>query len=151
MVIDENFVQKLGEDFLWNIVYDYVCKDLEKIKDTLIKNVGYVEIEDIKMLTSAEIQESDEFIINEYAYDSGTLTAKFEMPAIIIAESDNEEVCLRITTSCEGAIEIPDVDTYDWDSLNFADMMLPQILEYRYMVKVISISYEYIEADDLNA
>lgn len=73
------------------------------------------------------------------------------MPAVIIAESHNKEVCLRITTSCEGVIEIPDVDTYDWDSLNFADMMLPEVLEYSYIAKVISISYEYIEADDLNA
>ena len=83
--------------------------------------------------------------------DSGTLTVKFEMPAVIIAESHNKEVCLRITTSCEGVIEIPDVDTYDWDSQNFADMMLPEVLEYSYIAKVISISYEYIEADDLNA
>lgn len=91
------------------------------------------------------------FIITEYANDAGTLTTKFEMPAIIIAEDDNEKVCLRITTSCEGVIEIPKVETYDWDILNFEDMLLPKILEYAYMTNVISISYEYIEADDLNA
>lgn len=151
VIVNDEFIEKLGVDFLWNIISDYVSKDIETIKDTLIKNVGYVEIEDINKLTSAEIQESDEFIITEYANDKGTLTTKFEMPAIIIAEDDNEEVCLRITTSCEGVIEIPNVDTYEWDTLNFADMLLPKILEYTYMTKVISVSYEYIEADDLNA
>lgn len=37
-------------------------------------------------------------------------TIKYEMPAIIIVKSDSKEVCLRVTTSCEGVIEIPDVD-----------------------------------------
>lgn len=147
VIINDEFVEQLGVDFLWNIISDYVSKDIETIKDTLIKNVGYVDIEEINKLTSAEVQESDEFIISEYSNDKGTLTIKFEMPAIIMAEDDNKEVCLKITTSCEGIIEIPNADTYEWDTLNFADMMLPEILEYTYMTKVISVSYEYIEAD----
>ena len=151
MIINDDFVEKLGDDFLWNIVNDYVCKDIEGIKDALIKNVGYVDIEDINKLSSAKIQESDEFIVNEYVNDAGTLVLKYEMPAIIIAESENKEVCLRITTSCEGVMEIPDVDKYDWSSLNFEKMRLPEILEYSYITKVISVLYEYIEADDLNA
>ncbi|MBP3505036.1 MAG: hypothetical protein J6K43_01340 [Lachnospiraceae bacterium] len=151
MIIDDDFIEELGVDFLWSIIDDYVCKDIKGIKDALIKNVGCVEIEDINKLVSAEIQVSDEFIVNEYANEAGTLILKFEMPAIIMAESENTEVCLRITTSCEGEIEIPNVDSYDWDSLNFGDMSLPEILEYKYMTKVKSVSYEYIEADDLNA
>ncbi len=150
MIINDDFVEKLGIDFLWNIVDDYVCKDIEGIKDALIKNVGYVDIEDINKLSSAEIQESDEFIVNEYVNDAGTLVLKYEMPAIIIAESENEEVCLRITTSCEGVIEIPNVDIYDWDSLNFEEMRLSEILEYSYITNVVPVSYEHIEADDLN-
>ena len=150
MIINDAFVEKLGEDFLWNIVDDYVYKDIEGIKDALLKNVGYVDKEDIHKLSSAKIQESDEFIVNEYVNDAGTLVLKYKMPAIIIAKSENEEVCLRIITSCEGAIEIPNVDIYDWDSLNFEEMRLPEILEYRYITKVISVSYEYIEADDLS-
>ena len=130
---------------------DYVCKDIKSIKDALIKNAGYIDIEEINKLSSAEIQESDEFVVNEYVNDAGTLVLKYEMPAIITAESENEEVCLRITTSCEGVIEIPNVDIYDWHSLNFDEMRLPEILKYSYMTNVISVSYEYIEVDDLNA
>ena len=37
MIINDAFVEKLGEDFLWNIVDDYVCKDIEGIKDALLK------------------------------------------------------------------------------------------------------------------
>lgn len=148
MIINDEFVEKLGIYFLWNIVNDYVCKDIEGIKDALIKNVGYIDIEDINKLSSAEIQDSDEFIVNEYGNDAGTLTLKYEMPAIIIVKSDSKEVCLRVTTSCEGMIEIPDVDKYDWDSLNFEKMSLPEILEYSYIAKVTSVSYQYIEADE---
>ena len=151
MIINDDFVEKLGADFLWNIVSDYVCKDIKGIKNALIKNVGYVDREDINKLSSVEIQESDEFIVNEYVNVAGTLTLKYEMPVIIIAESENKEVCLRITTSCEGVIEIPNVDMHDWSSLNFEKMRLPEILEYSYMTNVVSISYEYIEVDDLNA
>lgn len=151
MIINDDFVEKLGADFLWNIVSDYVCKDIKGIKNALIKNVGYVDREDINKLSSVEIQESDEFIVNEYVKAAGTLTLKYEMPVIIIAESENKEVCLRITTSCEGVIEIPNVDIYDWNSLNFEEMRLPEILEYSYMTNVVSVSYEYIEVDDLNA
>lgn len=151
MIINDDFVEKLGVDFLWNIVNDYVCKDIEGIKDALIKNVRYIDIEEINKLSSAEIQESDEFIVNEYDNNAGTLVLKYEMPAIIIAESENKEVCLKITTSCEGVIEIPNVDIYDWHSLNFEEMRLPEILEYSYMTNVVSVSYEYIEVDDLKA
>ena len=58
-------------------------------------------------------------------------TIKYEMPAII-----------RVTTSCEGVIEIPDVDRYNCDSLNFEKMSLPEILEYSYIAKVASVSYK---------
>ena len=148
MIINDEFVQKLGIYFLWNIVNDYICKDIEGIKDALIKNAGYIDIEDINKLSSAEIQDSDEFIVNEYGNDAGTLTLKYETPAIIIVKSDSKEVCLRVTTLCEGVIEIPDVDKYDWDSLNFEKMSLPEILEYSYIAKVTSVSYQYIEADE---
>lgn len=93
----------------------------------------------------------DEFIVNEYADKAGTLMIRFEMPVNIMAESGNKEVCLRITTSCEGIIEIPEVDSYDWDFLNFDDMCLSKILEYKYMTRVKAVSYEYIEVEDLNA
>ena len=33
MIINDEFVQKLGIYFLWNIVNDYICKDIEGIKD----------------------------------------------------------------------------------------------------------------------
>lgn len=69
-------------------------------------------------------------------------TIKYEMPAIIIVKSDSKEVCLRVTTSCEGVIEISDVDRYDCDSLNFEKMSLPEILEYSYIAKVASVSYK---------
>lgn len=151
MIMNDDFIEELGVNFLWNIIDDYVCQDIEGIKDALIKNVGGFEIEDIRKLISAEIQDSEEFIVNEYNNEAGTLVLNFEMPAIIIAKSENAEVFLRITTSCEGIIEIPDADSYDWDSLDFGNMSVPEILEYKYMAKVKSVSYEYIEADDLNA
>ena len=45
VIINDEFVEQLGVDFLWNIISDYVSKDIETIKDTLIKNVGYVDID----------------------------------------------------------------------------------------------------------
>lgn len=63
VIINDEFVEQLGVDFLWNIISDYVSKDIETIKDTLIKNVGYVDIEEINKLTSAEVQESDMVLV----------------------------------------------------------------------------------------
>lgn len=149
--LDDDFIEELGEEFLWNVVSDYVCKDIDNLKDALIKNVGRIDVSDINKITSMEIQESDEFIINEYSIDEGILNCKYEMPAIIMAKDDSEDVYLRVTTSCEGELEIPDVEKYDLGSIDFENMLLPQIREYSYIVKNISVSYEYIEADDLNA
>lgn len=148
--INKEFVEKLGVDFLWNIIDDYISKDVNNIKNA-IKKLGYIESDDINKITSVAVQDSEEFIITDFNAKDGALIVRFEMPSIIIAQSDNKEVCFSVTTVCVGTIEIPDVDSYDWNSIKFEDMSRPEILAYGNIVKIITVSYEDIEADDLMA
>ena len=84
---DEEFAERLGEDFLWNIISDYVEHDVEHIKEEL-KALPYIE-GNIDRITSAEIQTSDEFNITDFHSNDGVLTVEFDMPAIIMANMGN--------------------------------------------------------------
>jgi hypothetical protein len=145
----EEFVGIVGEEFLWNIISDYVERDVVQIKAEL-KKIPYLD-RDIDSITTAEIQTSDEFIITDYHSEDGIMTVSFDMPAIINAHSDDKSVYYRITTSCIGTVEIPDENPHNWKALDFKNMSNQDILSYSHLAKNINVSYEYTEADDCNA
>lgn len=147
---NEELIEIIGEDFLWDIIDDYISTDVKNLKRA-ISILGYIELDDIEKITSAEVFDSDEFVINKFKEENSVLTVEFEMPAIIIAESDDKDVCFRITTACTGIVEISDINSYDWNSMDFGDMDRLEILSYSDLAKIIAVSYEYIEADDLMA
>lgn len=146
--IDE-FVERLGEDFLWNVISDYVEHDVAHIIEEL-RALSYIE-GDLDKITSAQIQTSDEFNVTDFHAKDGVLTVTFDMPAIIMASSDDKDVLFRITTSCVGTVEVPDMNAYDWATLDFETMLLDKILSYRNLAKILCVSYEDTEADDCNA
>lgn len=147
---NEELIEIIGEALLWDIAGEYVATDIEHLKEALL-TLGYVEHNDIEQITSANHRDSDEFIISEFSEKDGVLIVEFEMPSGIIAKSDDGEVCFYVTTNCTGTIEIPDIDSYNWSSIDFTDLSRPEILSYSHLVKMICLSYEDIEADDLRA
>ena len=140
----------IGEAFLWDIIGDYVEHDFTHIKEALHK-IGYIKQEMVEQIAWAGIQESDEFdIIGFYEFNS-VLWVSFEMPAIINTKNSSGDWLFRITTFCTGTVEIPDIDSYDWNSLNFDDMNRPTILSHKNLAKNINVVYEEqdTEVDDL--
>ena len=152
MKIDSNdeLVEIIGEALLWDIVGNYTETHLELLKEAL-RPLGYIDHEDIDKITFAEVRESDEFIINDFSAQAGILTVEYEMPAGILAKNGDGSVCFHVTTWCTGQVEIPDIDSYNWNEIEFDSLNRPQILAYSHLVKVIRLSYEDTEADDLNA
>ena len=152
MKIDSNdeLVEIIGEGLLWDIVGNYAETHLEFLKEAL-RPLGYIDYEDVDKITFAEVRESDEFIINDFSAQEGILTVEYEMPAGILAENDDGSVCFHVTTWCTGQVEIPDIDSYNWNRIEFDSLNRPQILAYSHLVKAIRLSYEDTEADDLNA
>ncbi len=143
---NDELIEIIGEAFLWDIIDDYISTDVKNLKNA-ISILGYIELDDIEKITSAEVFDSDEFVINKFSEKNGVLTVEFEMPAIITAENDDKDVGFRITTACTGTVEIPDIDSYDWNSMDFGSMSRLKILSYSDLAKIIAVSYEYIEAD----
>jgi hypothetical protein len=47
-----------------------------------------------------------------------------------------------------GEAEIPDMDSYNWNGIEFDSLNRIQILEYSHLIKKISLSYEDIKVDD---
>ncbi len=138
--------------FLWEIVSDYVDHDAESLKEVL-RSKCYLDIDCIDKISSAEVQTSDEFIIRGFTEKDGILAINFEMPAIIIAKSASGCVCYSVTACCEGIAEVPDVNSCEWNSvnMNFEDMGRVKLLSFSHLVKSLCLSYEEVEADDLNA
>lgn len=147
---NEKLIEVVGETFLWDIVGEYIANDIEHLKEAL-RTLGYINHDDVEKITFAENRDSDEFTITNFSRKDGILTVEYEMPAGIIAKNDDKSVCFYVTTYCTGTIEIPDVDTYDWSSIDFKDIDRPMILSYSHLAKIIRLSYEDIEADVLNA
>ena len=152
MKIDSNdeLVEIVGEGLLWDIVGNYAETHLELLQEAL-RPLGYIDYEDVDKITFAEIRESDEFIVNDFGAQEGILTVEYEMPAKILAKNDDGSVCIHVTTWCTGQVEIPDIDSYNWNTIEFDSLNRLQILDYSHLVKVICLSYEGMEADDLNA
>ena len=147
---NDKLVEIIGEGFLWDIVGNYAETHLELLKEAL-RPLGYINYEDVEKITFAEVRESDEFIVNEFRAKEGILTVEYEMPAGILAKNDDGSVCFHVTTWCTGEVEIPDIDSYNWNDIEFDSLNRPQILGYSHLVKTIRLSYEDTEADDLNA
>lgn len=147
---NDELVEIIGEGLLWDIVGNYAETHLEFLKEAL-RPLGYIDYEDVDKITFAEVRESDEFIINDFSAQEGILTMEYEMPAGILAKNDDGSVCFHVTTWCTGQVEIPDIDSYNWNSIEFDSLNRLQILAYSHLVKAIRLSYEDTEADDLNA
>ena len=86
---NEELIEIVGEDFLWDIVGEYITTDIEHLKEAL-RTLRYIERDDVEKITSAEHRDSDEFIITYFRKKDGILMVEFEMPSSIIAKSDNE-------------------------------------------------------------
>ena len=147
---NEELLEVIGEAFLWDVISDHVEHDLTHIKEALHK-IGYIDQEMVEQIAWAEIQESDEFNVIAFHEYNGMLRVSFEMPALINTQNSSGDWLFRITTFCTGTVEIPDVDSFDWNSLDLDDMDRPTILSHKDLAKNISVVYEEqdTEADDL--
>lgn len=149
---NEELMEVIGEAFLWDIIGDYVEHDFTHIKEALRK-IGYIKQDMVERIAWAEIQESDDFDVIGFHEENGVLRVSFEMPALINTKNNSGDWLFSITTFCTGTVEIPDIDSYDWNSLDFDDMDRPTILSHRNLAKNIHVVYEEqdTEADDLTA
>ena len=77
---NDELVEIIGEGLLWDIVGNYAETHLEFLKEAL-RQLGYIDYEDVDKITFAEVRESDEFIVNEFSAQEGILTVEYEMPA----------------------------------------------------------------------
>ena len=135
---NEELMEVIGESFLWDIIGDYVEHDFTHIKESLHK-IGYIEQKRVEQIAWAEIQESDEFDVIEFYEYNGVLRVSFEMPALINTKNSSGDWLFRITTFCTGTVEIPDIDSYDWNSLDFDDMNRPTILSHKNLARNINV------------
>ncbi len=110
-----------------------------------------MDSEAVDKITVVKVLETEEFIVNEYSTHKGILKVKYEMPAVILAKNDDDRICFYVATLCTGEVEIPDIDSYNWNGIEFDSLNRTQMLEYRHLVKKICLFYEDTEADDLNA
>ena len=143
---NDKLVEIIGEAFLWDIVGNYAETHLELLKEAL-RPLGYIDYEDVDKITFAEVRESAEFIVNDFSTQEGVLIVEYEMPAGILAKNDDGSVCFHVTTWCTGEVEIPDINSYNWNGIEFDSLNRPQILAYSNLVKKIRLSYEDTEAN----
>ena len=147
---NDELTEIIGEGFLWAIVGNYAETHLELLKEAL-RPLADIDYKDLDKITVVKVLETEEFIVNEYSTHEGILKVKYEMPAVILAKNDDGSVCFYVTTLCTGEVEIPDIDSYHWNGIEFDSLNRLQILAYSHLVKKIRLSYEDTEADDLNA
>ena len=147
---NDELVLIIGEGLLWAVVGNYAETHLELLKEAL-RTVDNMDFEAVDKITVVKVRETDEFIVKEYSIKEDILTVKYEMPAVILAKNDDDSICFYVATLCTGEVEIPDIDSYNWNGIEFDSFNRTQMLEYSHLVKKISLSYEDTEADDLNA
>ena len=149
---NEVLLDVIGEDFLWEIIGDYIEHDLAHIKDAL-RNLGYIDQAAVDTIAWAEVQDSEYFDVSGFHAENGTLRISFEMPALINTKNAAGDWLFRITTFITGTVEVPDIDSFDWNSMDLSDMNRLDILAHKDLAKNIHVVYEEqdTEADDLRA
>ena len=143
----EEMIEKIGEEFLWNIISEYVENDVQGVRESVIENVGNIDLDMIEQIASLNILESEEFLVTGFSEHEHKIAVEYEMPAIIMADSADKKILIRVQTACTGTVEVPDLDAFDWQAVDFENMHLPEILSYRHLANILSVSYEYTEAD----
>ena len=62
---NDELIEIIGEEFLWEIVGNYVETHLELLKEAM-RPLGYIDCNDVEKIRFAEVRESDEFIVNGF-------------------------------------------------------------------------------------
>lgn len=149
MKINSNneLIEIMKEGLLWVVVGNYAETHSELLKEAL-RSVDNMQFEDVDKITVVKVLETEEFIVKEYSTQKGILTLKYEMPAVILAKNDDDSICNHVATLCTGEVEIFDIDSYNWNGIEFDRLNRTQMLEYSHLVKKISLSYEDIKVGD---
>ncbi|MDE7414965.1 MAG: hypothetical protein K2N44_01380 [Lachnospiraceae bacterium] len=81
--------------------------------DVLLQKAGVENV----AAECAEIQDSEDFFVTDVCESGGRIVIDFEMPFILCV---NSKYCIEVTA--EGKLDIPNTESYQYDSHDFATM-----------------------------
>ena len=143
----EQLINILSESLLWEVV----AANVEKVDQIpiMLQNIDYIEsIDDvISKITECEVLDSD-FHIFSFAKDEESILISFEITFLLSVWNQDQQL-LKITATAIGKCRIPDIENYDWGSVDFEDMNRKELLAKGELVDIFELMYSDIEADDI--
>lgn len=118
--MDRNeLIENLRTTLLWETVGAHIERGNEV--DVLLQKAGVENV----AAECAEIQDSEDFFVTDVCESGGRIVIDFEMPFILCV---NSKYCIEVTA--EGKLDIPNTESYQYDSHDFATMGKKELLSF---------------------
>ena len=146
----EELIESLRESLLLQVVRSHI-EQLNQLP-IMLKKIEYLEnkAEIISSITRCEILTSDKFKIRKTDIEGSKIVIHYEMPSITLAAWNDKTQLLRVVVTMKGLLAIPDIDQYNWHSIDFSEMSKEELLENKSLVYILETFYENVECDDVS-
>ena len=131
----DELIDNLRTTLLW----ETVCAHIERGNEAniILQKAG---VENGVAVERAEIQDSEDFFVSDVCESGGRIVIDFEMPCILCVNNK-----YRIEATAAGKLDIPNSESYPYDSHDFAAMGKKELLSFGGIVSVSSITYSDVE------
>ena len=130
---------ELIENLRTTLLWETVCAHIERMNEAnvLLRKAG---VENDVAAECAEIQDSEDFFVTDVCESGGRIVIDFEMPFILCVNNT-----YHIEATAAGKLDIPNTESYPYDSHDFAAMGKKELLSFGGIVRISSITYSDVE------
>lgn len=142
-------IEILSTTLIWEVISEKV-ENLNQLP-IMLGDSRYIENKDttISQITRCEVLDSESLEIIGFTNYDESIFVVFEMPFVLSAWNESKQL-LRITATVTGKYSVPDSKKYDWDNIDFENMGKKELLEYKELVDILEINYQFVECDDIS-
>jgi hypothetical protein len=145
---NEQLIELLSETLLIEVIAAKV-EEVDQLP-IMLQNIGYIEeLENVlSKITFCEAFESDLDIIH-FTQEGKSILITYKLTFLLSAWHQKQQL-LRITASATGTCQIPGIESYDWESVDFGGMNKKELLANRGLMSILELNYSDVEADEVN-
>lgn len=145
---NDQLIELLSETLLFEVIAAKV-EEVDQLP-VMLQNIGYIEgLENVlSKITFCEAFESDLDIIH-FTHEGKSIVITYNLTFLLSAWHQKQQL-LRITASATGTCQIPGIESYDWESVDFEGMNKKELLANRGLVNILELDYSDVEADEVN-
>lgn len=123
---NEEYIQELAENVLWDAVGDYV-EQVEEFKK-MVEVISYIDHDKVMEVTWCEVFDSEEIIVLDAMECEDKVVIHFEMPFMLSAWNEETQL-FRVTACVQGKAELEQENVVMLEELEYTDVEVDSTYE----------------------